>query len=135
MERDTLESGGAKARDDKGKVGRKGEDIACLYLMERGHTVIDRNWRNGHLEIDIITLDKNGIHFVEVKTRRPPLQAAPQECVNHTKQKRIVRAAMAWTAKHGTPDRDSHFDIVSVVMDRHGIYTEYFPDAYLPTFI
>lgn len=126
---------GAGTRSENTKVGRRGEDIACEFLAEEGHTILERNWRSGHLEIDIITLDRIGIHFVEVKTRRPPVQAAPQDCVNVVKQRRIVKAAQAWTARHGSQEAERHFDIVSVVMDGTGTYTEYYPDAYIPTFI
>ena len=122
-------------RRENGQTGRKGEDIACELLVRKGHTIMYRNWRSGHLEIDIITLDRIGIHFVEVKTRRPPVQAAPQDCVNAVKQKRIIKAAQAWTARHGDIEAESHFDIVSVVIDGTGTYTEYYPDAYIPAFL
>ena len=59
------------------RLGRRGEDIACKYLLDHGHTVVDRNWRSGHLEIDIVTVDPAGLHFVEVKSRVAPVQAAP----------------------------------------------------------
>ena len=125
----------ARARSENTKVGRKGEDIACELLIKHGHTVIERNWRSGHLEIDIISLDGIGIHFVEVKTRRPPLQADPQECVNLAKQRRIAKAAQGWTAKKGYDGAECHFDIVSVVIDGENTCTEYYPDAYIPSFI
>ena len=50
------------------KIGRRGEDIVCDYLVDRGHTILERNWRWGHLEIDIISINNIGIHFVEVKS-------------------------------------------------------------------
>ena len=61
-----MESKGNYRRD----LGKKGEDIACRLLEEKGHTILERNWRSGHLEIDIISLDQDGIHFVEVKAYR-----------------------------------------------------------------
>ena len=60
---------------EKSQIGRHGEDLVCRFLMESGHCILERNFRCGHLEIDIITLDRNGIHFVEVKTRRAPRPA------------------------------------------------------------
>ena len=53
----------------RGALGKHGEDDVCQFLIERGHTILDRNWRSGHLEIDIVTLAPDGIHFVEVKSR------------------------------------------------------------------
>ena len=71
------------------RLGRRGEDIACKYLLDRGHTVVDRNWRSGHLEIDVVTVDPAGLHFVEVKSRVAPATAAPEENVGYLKQRRI----------------------------------------------
>ena len=67
-------------------LGKKGEDIACEILRGMGHTILERNWRSSHLEIDIISFDPDGIHFVEVKTRRQSIQAPPQESVDRAKQ-------------------------------------------------
>ena len=77
----------------RAEIGRRGEDIACRYLIEKGHTILERNWRSGHLEVDIISLDREGLHFVEVKSRVAPFSAAPEESVGYVKQKRIIAAA------------------------------------------
>ena len=47
-----MENKGNYRRD----LGRQGEDIACTLLESMGHTILERNWRSGHLEIDIISL-------------------------------------------------------------------------------
>ena len=65
----------------RGALGKHGEDDVCQFLIERGHTILDRNWRSGHLEIDIVTLAPDGIHFVEVKSRVAPVQGEPQDAV------------------------------------------------------
>lgn len=77
-------------------LGLEGEDMACRLLEERGHTILERNWRSGHLEIDIISYNPDGIHFVEVKTRRSNIQAPPQDNVDRRKQQRISKAANAY---------------------------------------
>ena len=35
-------------------IGGRGEDAAVEWLRERGFYIVERNWRIGHLEIDII---------------------------------------------------------------------------------
>ena len=75
------------------QLGKQGEDIACAFLEGLGHQILERNWRSGHLEIDIISLGADGIHFVEVKARRHSIQAPPQDNVDRTKQANIVKAA------------------------------------------
>ena len=73
-------------------LGRLGENAACSILESMGHVILERNWRCGHLEIDIISVDPEGIHFVEVKTRQKSIQAPPQENVDAGKQKKLVKA-------------------------------------------
>lgn len=119
-------------------LGRKGEDIACRFLESKGHTILERNWRYGHLEIDIISFDAEGIHFVEVKTRRLSIQAPPQENVNHIKQARIAKAALKFlkTGK-GLPfgNFECMFDVVAVTFDGDKPRTEWFPQAYIPIYL
>lgn len=124
--------------DERKKTGNDGEDAAARFLMAREHEILARNWRAGHLEVDIITLAADGIHFVEVKTRRPPLQAEPQESVTPTKQKRLVRAALTYLNRSRDPRLGSveyHFDIVAVTIDNPGMTIGYFPDAFIPIYI
>lgn len=49
-------------------LGRFGEDHAARWLQESGCTVLERGWRFGHGEIDLIILDGEDLAFVEVKT-------------------------------------------------------------------
>ena len=65
-------------------LGQIGEEEACRYLIRKGYTLLDRNWRVGHLEIDIIAEWYGEIIFVEVKTRSnedfaPALTAVDEE--------------------------------------------------------
>ncbi|MBQ8811559.1 MAG: YraN family protein [Bacteroidales bacterium] len=119
-------------------LGILGEDIACDFLKDRGHVILERNWRAGHLEIDIITLDADGIHFVEVKTRQKNIQAPPQMNVDHGKQSRITKAALRFlkTGK-GVPqgDHECHFDIVAVTFGKDTFSIDWFPQAYIPLYL
>lgn len=119
-------------------TGRQGEDIACRLLEGKGHLILERNFRTGHLEIDIISKAADGIHFVEVKARRENIQAPPQENVDLTKQRRIARAANGFLrSRRGMPfgSSECHFDIVAVTFTKNTAQVEYFPDAYIPIFL
>lgn len=129
-----MEGGG----DIRRELGRLGEDIACRLLEGMGHMVLERNWHSGHLEIDIISYDPSGIHFVEVKTRRSGIQAPPQENVDRAKQKKIVRAAQGYLrTRKGLPyaDMECFFDVVAVTFRGEEHRTEWFPQAYIPLYI
>ena len=119
------------------RLGRLGEEIACRHLESIGHTILERNWRSGHLEIDIISTDREGIHFVEVKSRQQSIQAPPQENVGTTKQARIVKAALGYL---NSPDRaqvgemECFFDVIAVTLDDEGTHIEWIPQAYIPLY-
>jgi len=125
--------------NEKQKVGRKGEEQACRYLSDRGHIIIERNFRSAHLEVDIISLKGSELHIVEVKSRTAPSQAPPQANVNRTKQQRLVRAANAFLhSTHRKPlpdDLEVVFDVVSVIFEGNAARIQFFPDAYRPIFV
>ena len=119
-------------------LGQLGEDIACRHLQSLGHTILRRNWRSGHLEIDVISLDKDGIHFVEVKARRRNIQAPPQENVDHRKQGKIAKAAKSFLkSKNGLPygDFECSFDIIAVTFEGEEAKIEWIPQAYIPIYL
>ena len=51
-------------------TGRQGEEAAARWLLDHGFTLLHRNWRQGHYELDIVAARKGTLHFIEVKTRR-----------------------------------------------------------------
>lgn len=120
------------------KIGKIGEDKACAFLLEQGHNIIERNWRNSHLELDIISLKGKELHIVEVKTRVAPIMAAPVENVTKTKQARMIAAAKAYlnsTQRKSLPeDLDILFDIVSIVLNGPDFELEYYPQAFIPIY-
>lgn len=119
-------------------LGKRGEDIACSLLENMGHLILERNWRSGHLEIDIISIDPEGIHFVEVKTRKENIQAPPQFNVDKTKQKRIARAALAYLNKRKdlrSGGMECCFDIIAITFQNGDCKTEWFPKAYIPIYV
>lgn len=127
-----------KVNNHRQTIGRLGEDIACSYLEGIGHTILERNWRGGHLEIDIISASSDGIHFVEVKARKSSIQAPPQDNVGAVKQKRIARAALKYlNTKSGLPRRDMEcfFDVVAVTFEADGYHVEWIPQAFTPLYI
>lgn len=118
-------------------TGRRGEDAVCRYLQARGHRILSRNCHCGHLELDIVSQSLQGVHFVEVKTRRPPLQAEPQASVTPLKQHRIAKAAKAYMARCKDPLLQSceyHFDVAAVVVEGDRTNIQYFADAFIPIY-
>ncbi len=123
-------------KDYRQTIGRKGEDMACRYLESEGHRILERNFRSGHLEIDIISQDSQGIHFVEVKTRRMSVQAPPQDNVDTGKQKRIVSAARKYLATCGhAASEECFFDVAAITFEGETAHMEWIPQAYIPIYL
>lgn len=137
---DRLPTKPKKLFDMKGKnaLGRHGEDETCQYLIDHGHTILERNWRYGHLEIDIISLAGDGIHFVEVKSRTAPVQGEPQDAVTASKQRHIASAAgkyMSMKQKCLGRDLEVWFDVAAITYDGAQVEFRYFPAAYVPIYL
>lgn len=122
---------------EKGRkaIGSLGETLACEYLISLGHVILDRNWRHGHLEIDIVSKNGQGLHFVEVKSRVAPVSAAPEENVGWKKQRRLTSAANAYLHERVAGDYEVAFDVVTVVFDGEKKDIEYYNQAFIPLFI
>ena len=123
------------------KTGNRGEDEACLYLLGLGHTVIERNWTSGHLELDIVSVAPDGLHVVEVKTRKEPLQADPLENFDSAKRQNVARAARAYICSDECKalgrDYEIFLDLITVVLDQNENVKNitYHPKAYIPIYV
>lgn len=104
----------------KDGVGRYGERVAARYLQEHGLEVVDRNWRCGQGELDIVARDGPVLVFVEVKTRSSAQFGVPAEAVTRVKANRIRALAVAWLAGHPHAYAGLRFDVVSVMRSPAG---------------
>lgn len=125
---------GQKTGQAGAKIGRMGEDAACTHLCSLGQTILERNWRCGHLETDIISLGSDGIHFVEVKARVAPSTTDPSENVGYAKQRNMAKAAARYLATKGSGlgDQEIWFDVVSVLFEGGKASVDYLKGAFLP---
>ena len=116
-------------------LGRRGEDVACGFLEGTGHRILRRNYRSGHLEIDIVSEGPDGLHFVEVKTRKAPVTTTISDQVNPLKQKRISAAALRYLSAKHLYGQEVFFDVVSVTVEQQETLVRYFPQAWIPMFV
>ncbi|MBQ4548592.1 MAG: YraN family protein [Bacteroidales bacterium] len=115
------------------ELGALGEQIAVDYLIERGYQIIERNWSNGHKEIDIVAKDGDTIVIVEVKTRRSTYLVEPETAVDVFKQRNLIWAANSFVNRFQY-DNDVRFDIISIVIDRNNEKRiEHIEDAFYPS--
>lgn len=93
------------------------ETEAARLLEKKGFRIVERNWRLGHLEVDLIAENKQTIVFVEVKARTSTFgNRMPEENVDEIKRKRIIAAANAYL-KYRLIEKTPRFDIVGILVD------------------
>ena len=112
-------------------VGRWGEQIAVDTLVAGGYAIVERNWRCGHLELDIIARKDNVMVFVEVKTRSADY-ADGVSAVDMRKRSRMVRSADTYL-RMLPHDYDFRFDIIAINGTPESYTVEHIPDAFLPS--
>ena len=96
------------------ELGKWGEDVAATYLERQGYTIIERDWKSGHRDLDIIALDGDTMVFVEVKTRSNRMFTDPEMAVDYQKIQHLQQAANHYI-KYRHIDSDIRFDIITVV--------------------
>ena len=97
-------------------LGKWGEDEAALYLEDQGYVIIDRDWKIGRRDLDIIAASPDGsmLVIVEVKTRTDEEYQQPEEAVTRGKMKNLAIAANAYV-KECNVDKELRFDVISIV--------------------
>jgi len=95
------------------ELGQWGEEMAADYLQQKGYTIMERNWKSGHRDLDIIAQDDETVVFVEVKTRHNRLFTDPEDAVGYQKIQHLRQAANHYI-KYRHINQEVRFDIVTV---------------------
>jgi putative endonuclease len=112
-------------------LGRRGEALARDHLVSLGWTILERNYRFGRREVDLIVRRGNLIAFVEVKTRAGDGFGAPEEAVTRLKRREVEIVAGWYLCRHRPGDVDVRFDVIAVSVGR-GVRIEHIEDAWRP---
>jgi len=112
-------------------IGKEGEQAACEYLIGKGYTVRDINWRVGHLEIDIVAQEPeaNLLHIVEVKTRTSSEHYDPMQSINRKKISNLVHAANGYIQYYNLP-MYVQFDVMIITGQAPEFEIHYYPNAF-----
>ena len=114
------------------QIGKDGEQIALDYLLTKGCKLLEKNWRFGRHEIDLIIKDDECVIFVEVKTRRSDHLIAPALTLSKQQQDRIITAADNYI-QYCELDCEFRFDIISIVQYVNSFKLKHFTEAFYPT--
>jgi putative endonuclease len=95
------------------ETGAEGEDMAAAWLTGNGFRILERNWRSGRFEIDIVAEKEGRLHFIEVKTRRTANFGHPEEQVGKRKLQHMIEAGTLYIDQY--PDwRFIRYDILAI---------------------
>ena len=112
-------------------LGKEGEEEAVQCLLQKGYTILHRNWRARKKELGIVAMDnqQKTLVVVEVKTRKNRLFGEPEEAINDTKIRRIVSSTDTYLRKFAI-DLPVRFDIIAIVGEKPPFQIEHLEDAF-----
>jgi putative endonuclease len=98
----------------KQATGRWGETEAARFLQGKGYTILDRNIRTPHGEIDILAARDGMLVFVEVRTRRSHSFGYPEASVTTRKQASMLAAVDEYLGDHPEAGDTWQVDVIAV---------------------
>lgn len=101
------------------QIGDIGEKIAEDYLVEKGYRVLDRKYITRFGELDLVTLDRDCVVFIEVKTRTSTTFGAPEDSITPAKLERLEKAGLIWMQANPSAPDDWRIDAVAILLDSH----------------
>lgn len=115
--------------DQRGQIGKQGEDIAVALLRRKRCRIVDRNFRTRLGELDIVFMEGNTLVFCEVKARLGGGRGTPDplEAIRPAKRRQVRQMAAIWLAQRSrSPDgagrrylkvEAMRFDVIGVLLD------------------
>ena len=92
--------------------------------------MLQRRFRSGRRDIDLVVEREGTVAFVEVKARKGSGFGQPVEAVNWRKQKELTKSARVWIDRHGRPEDTYRFDVVGVLMTGERVRVRHVQDAF-----
>lgn len=118
------------------ETGIRGEQIAAAWLEANGWQLLQRRFRAGHRDIDIVAArwdveaGQRLVAFVEVRTRLSLDRGTPAETVTWRKQQELAVAARRWVGMNRRSNDVYRFDVVGVYLSGRRARIQYVPDAF-----
>lgn len=102
-------------------LGEYGEELAARWLAASGLAVLDRNWRTGIGEIDVVAREGDTLVVCEVKTRTSRTAGLPHQAITPAKLRRLQTLGLLWAEQHRIRPSGVRVDLVAVVRPRRGV--------------
>tara|TARA_R100000027_G_scaffold67749_1_gene68490 strand:+ start:10558 stop:11028 length:471 start_codon:yes stop_codon:yes gene_type:complete len=104
------------------KVGNAAEAHAAEWLRtHKKFRILDRNWRHGYGELDLIARDGKNLVFIEVRARQRGALVSGYHSVTKKKRNTLRTCAMAYLRRCRPPPLHFRFDIIEVELNNQTI--------------
>ena len=115
------------------QLGKAGEQAACEFLIGKGYTVRETNWRVGKLEIDIVAQEPkaNRLHIIEVKTRSASEHYDPMQSITRAKIRHLVDAANSYISFYQLK-MSVQYDVMILIGKSPDFTIQFIPNAFQP---
>lgn len=111
-------------------TGKKGEELARAWLVENNFLILHKNWRHKNWEIDIVSVKKDVLHFIEVKTRTSNVYGYPEDTVSKKKIAYMIDAADEYLQLYPRWKR-IQFDVMAITIIKGEVEFFFIEDVYL----
>ena len=115
------------------ELGKQGEQAAWEFLVGKGYTVRETNWRIGKLEIDIVAQEPqtNRLHIIEVKTRSNTEHYDPMQAITRAKIRNLVNAAAGYISQYQLK-MSVQYDVMIIEGKAPDFTIHFYPNAFQP---
>lgn len=94
--------------------GDTAERLAETYLLQKGYTILDRQFLTRIGEIDLIAQDRDEIVFVEVKARHSDAFGYPEAAITRTKLRKLSQAVELYLRLKKLTHRTFRIDAIGI---------------------
>ncbi len=105
-------------------LGKRGEYLARTHFHRRGYFCLNKNWRHGKGEIDLIMANYRKTVFVEVKARQRHEELHIGKVLDKGQAKRLMRLARHYMAPYAAQNIGWEFKLLLVAFERNSFSIE-----------
>ena len=109
------------------QIGKKAEQLTCIYLQQQGLQLQAQNFYSRYGEIDLIMCHGDTLCFIEVRARHTSAYGGAVDTVNQRKQYKIIQTAQVYLQTYPVyEDLSARFDVVALDYDDTQIWQKNF---------